>query len=127
MINFISKLFKKDTDTGRLTPKDVKPGDSITIEYDKAMYGFADVKCINNDHLTRKLLLEIEWDNMEEGCKIQKIIVSYDSKMLKNFHLLNQYYLNNINSLQDQLKDALKVEDYEKVAQIQEKINKLND
>lgn len=127
MMNFISKLFRKkhSTDNNRLSPKDVKPGDEICIEWDKAMYGFANVICINNDTLTKKLLLEVEWSNNEED-KFQKIIVPYNSPKLKNFHLLNQQSLNNINNLQIQLKEALKDEDYKKVAEIQEKINKLN-
>ena len=125
MMNFISKLFKKDT-SSRLSPKDVKSGDEILIEWDEAMYGFADVICINNDTLTKKLLLEINWDTKNDEDDIQKIIVSYDSKMLRNFHLLNQCSLNNENHLQTQLKNALKDENYTKVAEIQEKINKIN-
>lgn len=126
MMNFISKLFKKDTSSSRLSPKDVKPGDEILIEWDKAMYGFANVLCVNNDPLTKKLLLEINWDTKNDEDDIQKIIVLYDSKMLRNFHLLNQCSLNNENHLQSQLKNALKEENYSKVAEIQEKINKLN-
>lgn len=127
MMNFISKLFKKDTSSSsRLSPKDVKSGDEILIEWDKAMYGFANVLCVNNDTLTKKLLLEINWDTKNDEDDIQKIIVSYDSKMLRNFHLLNQCSLNNENHLQTQLKNALKDENYTKVAEIQEKINKIN-
>ncbi len=128
MMNFISKLFKKDTSSSssRLSPKDVKSGDEILIEWDKAMYGFANVLSVNNDTLTKKLLLEINWDTKNDEDDIQKIIVSYDSKMLRNFHLLNQCSLNNENHLQTQLKNALKDENYTKVAEIQEKINKIN-
>ena len=46
--------------------KDVKPGDIIKIEWYKAVGRIVPLKCLNNDPETKKILLEIRWNNYKE-------------------------------------------------------------
>lgn len=123
MINFISKLFKKDT-TSRLNPKDVKPGDFICVELSKALNGMASAECLNNDPVTKKMLLEVVWEGeKEEDNHTERFIAEYRSKVFKNFHLLNS---DTEGSLKIKLQEAIEKECYEKAAEIKEKIKNLN-
>jgi len=123
MMNFISKLFKKDT-SSRLSPKDVKPGDFICVELSKALNGMASAECLNNDPKTKKMLLEVVWEGeKEEDNHTERLIVEYSSKVFKNFHLLNS---DTEGSLKIKLQEAIEKECYEKAAEIREKIKNIN-
>lgn len=118
--------------------KDVKAGEIIQIEWSKLKEGMGGLLCLNNDPETKKILLEVRWGNYKEmGCKeYEKIIFDYDSKELKNFHLLNTYREKpkpieddatdyDIATLQKKMNEALEKEEYEKANELQKKIDKL--
>lgn len=115
--------------------KDVKPGENIQIEWYRIHAGIGQLKCLNNDPETKKILLQITWGNYEE-LKIpekEKLILDYDSKELRNFHLLNQNVWKaessednfDISTLQKKMNEALEKEEYEKANELQKKIDKL--
>jgi hypothetical protein len=132
----IKKLFNKIfgvDKTVRVHVKNVKPGDWIEIEWDRINGGIGSLKCINNDPKTKTILLEVTWDNVEdESDKKQKLIVRYNDYKLKNFHLLNQFKIkiedvdsNEIENLENMIQCALENEEYEKIEELKEKLNKL--
>lgn len=114
---------------------DVKPGEYVQIEWYRIRGGIGYLKCLNNDPLAKKILLEILWNNHEElKCDMnEKIIFKYNSKELSNFHLLNNIFEENkqdddfnIATLQRDLNDAIEKEEYENANELQKKINKLS-
>lgn len=129
---FLKRTFTK-YDPTRVYVKDVKPGETITINWDRVKGGIADVTCVNNDTKTRKILIKIKWGNATKlGIdEIEQKIFSYDSKELKDFNLLNgitrkgTISVDSIESLQKELDDAINSEDYEKASKLQKKIDKL--
>ena len=141
MVKRILSLFKRNKEE-RLNLKDVKVGQVIIIEYDKAAGFLANLKCLNNDPKTKKILLEIEWnvyndDNTKViGSRFEKLVFSYSDKEFKNFHLLNKVKLkmsddddDNIDSevanIKRKIASVIKKEDYVKAAEIREKIKTL--
>jgi hypothetical protein len=139
---FLHKSIKSTTTRRYL--KDVKPGEQIQIEWNRAEGGLCTMKCLNNDPKSKVILLEIRWSNYKEvkGCsEYQKLVLDYDDDKLKNFHLLNTYEEpkrpkqqdediddiadTNIAELQKKMNEALAKEEYEKADIIQKKINKL--
>jgi hypothetical protein len=122
----------------RISLKDVKPGDSIRIEWDRIFGKIGFLKCINNDPKTRKILLEARWNNAKQHGLPEKelIVFSYNCKELINFHLLNEQKFGIVNAdedtdehdiagLQRDLNKALDAQEYEKAREIQNKIDKL--
>ena len=97
MWNFLRKKKSPNTNlvipgSGRLEVANVVPGNYIVIEYSGVLGGLATVKCLNNDPVTKKILVEIEWRNFEElkhKIRFEQMILDYDSSYLANFHLLN--------------------------------------
>lgn len=132
ILKFIAGVFGYELhpkhDSDRKHVKDVKSGDIITIEWDKIHNKIGDVLCLNNDLKTKKIFLEMEWDNNEN----EQFILSYYSKELKNFHLLNAVQKDKINDdfdvskLQNAIRVALKNEEYEKIMELQNKVDKIN-
>lgn len=128
---FASK--NKTQPQNRRQVKDVLPGDKIAIESIRFRGGIGVVRCLNNDVVTNKILIGIQWGNFKElGIQEhEQIILHYDGFELRNFHLLNQYpinvsYIEDVDSLKKQLEEGLQKEDYENAKLIQEKIDKLS-
>ena len=123
----------------RLKLKDIKKGQFIRIEWNMVEGKIAALKCLNNDTSSKKLLLEVEWDNyVTRGIKqYEQIVISYNDEKLKNYHLLNSS-LNfgtdedsdtdnlDIVSLQKKLNEYLEKENYEEADKLQKKIDKLS-
>jgi len=73
------------------------------------------------------------WSNREETEKYEKRILSYDSEELENFNLLNpinnniqtKTHIDDIETLQNELKEAIEKEEYEKAEELQKKINNI--
>lgn len=118
--------------------KDVKPGETIQIEWYRILGGIGKIDCLNNDPITKKILLQVHWKNHEQNNvpEYEKLILDYDSKELANFHLINQLPIDkqksenegndyDIATLQKQMNDALSKEDYETADKLQKKIDKL--
>lgn len=139
LMQFLYRIFgskPKDEDPNRRLIKDVKVGESIYIEWDQCKGGIAHIVCINNDPLTKKILLQMTWNNYREiGCsEKEKLILSYDSIQLANFHLLNEIKNapqtapkeEDITTLQKEKEEAIAKEEYEKADELQKKINKLS-
>lgn len=137
---WLSDFFNsEEPKTKKIEPKtrrqveDVRTGDSIQIEWYMISGGIGYLKCLSNDPVTRKILLEATWNNSEEmGEASQKVIFDYNGKELKNFHLLNSFKTkvevldeSDIASLQKRMNDALEKEEYETARKIQNKIDKL--
>jgi len=88
---------------------------------------------LNNDTKTKKILIEMYWSNREETEKYEKRILSYDSEELENFNLLNpinnniqtKTHIDDIETLQNELKEAIEKEEYEKAEELQKKINNI--
>lgn len=114
--------------------EDVKIGQYIWVEWYKIKGRLGEMKCLNNDPFTRKILLEVNWNNGEgKPNTLQRVIFDYDGEELKNFHLLNPVKKKkseeiddtDIASLQKRMNDALEKEEYEVAREIQNKIDKL--
>ena len=116
--------------------KDVKPGEYIYIEWHKIQGNIGQLKCINNDLKTKKILLEVHWNNLDKDSnqsKIERLILKYNAAELKNFNLLNQIQIiedeedidDDIASLQKLLNEAIENEQYEKAEELQTRINKI--
>jgi hypothetical protein len=112
--------------------KNVKSGDLITIEWDRINGGIGTVTCINNNPETKKILFGIKWNNYEElgWNENEKIILSYNSRELKNFNLLNRDNIllnspddnSDIDILEKKMERAVQEEEYEKAANLQKLI-----
>lgn len=114
--------------------EDVKIGQHIWVEWYRIKGRLGEMKCLNNDPYTRKILLEVNWFKGEgKPNTLQRVIFDYDGDELKNFHLLNPLKNNeseeiddtDIASLQKRMNDALEKEEYEIAREIQNKIDKL--
>jgi hypothetical protein len=119
---------------GRRRIEDVKVGDSIQVEWERISGKIGYLKCLNNDPLTKKILLEATWNNADEvGEKSRRVVFDYNSTQLANFHLLNPQIEikegvgseSDITSLQKRMNDVLEKEEYEVAREIQNKIDKL--
>lgn len=107
--------------------KDVKRGDIILIEWDRILNGIGSVTCLNNDPITKKILLRAVWSPQ---MTIELFILNYNSKELRNFSLLNpiletKVIDDDITTLKEKLNQALANEEYEKANEIQLKINNI--
>jgi hypothetical protein len=148
MLKFLSKLFGIKSSKPvpppqpkRLQLKDVKVGQIIRIEWDMIKGGIGSLVCLNNDPLTRKILLQVKWGNYREvNCaQLQQLVLDYNDEKLKNFHLLNQQVVvetskpdepvddTDIAAIQKKLNEALDNEEYELARELQNKIDKLVD
>lgn len=139
------EVIKKPT---RRYIKDVKAGEFIKIEWSRIKnsnasgLGIGELKCINNDPETKKILLQVIWANYKENKleEREKVIFDYDGIELKNFHLLNEIVepktpqktdddehdiAKNLFKLQKQMNDALDKEEYREADELQKKIDKL--
>ncbi len=148
LLKYFKHFFKKPPSVlkqKRLKIKDVEPGDYICIEWSKMEGGIGYIECLNNDPLTYKIFLEKTWANYKEAkCpEKEKLVLDYNSLLLKNFHLLNEHnkwmkinkiktesedsLIDNYNiiELQKQMNDALSKEDYRLADNLQKKIDKL--
>lgn len=141
---FLKKIFGiKDKivvpeDSNRIHIKDVKSGENIKIEWHRIKGKIGWVKCINNDPKTKKILLEVHWNNHKEigSPKREQVIFGYDAIELCNFHLLNQIQNDtkddegdeesyDISDLQKKMNEALEKEEYEIASKLQKQIDKL--
>lgn len=111
--------------------EDVKIGEWIYVEWYRIEGKIGQMKCLNNDPLTKKILLEVVWSNRNN--EKQRVIFDYNGFELENFHLLNPFKEKkseeiddtDIASLQKHMNDALEKEEYEIAREIQDKIDKL--
>jgi len=76
--------------------KDVIPGQTIKIEWDRMTEKIGVVTCVNNDPKTKKMIISVEWSNYQEArCEqYQEFIWGYKEYHFKNFHLLNELRIN---------------------------------
>lgn len=147
MKEFFKKLFgskksqpiSKQAAPQRLQLKDVKVGQLVRVEWHMITSGIGFLRCMSNDPLTRKILLEAKWSNYKEiGCQEkQQIVLDYNDPILSNFHLLNQHVEvqptspvnpvddTDIAAIQQKLNEALDNEQYELARELQNKIDKL--
>lgn len=131
---------KKSSDKLRLKVSQVKPGQRIKIEHQKAKYTICTATCLSNDPTSNKILIEILWtsDETKEEYK-QEYVLDYKGYELKNFHLLNKINFKiqtdseieesekqeMLEKLKSQLENLLDKEEYLKARQIQNKINSI--
>ena len=130
IIKFFSNLFKF---SDRLHVKDVGPGDGIYIELNEVDGGIAYVECLSNDPKTRKILIQVIW-NDKIDCR-ERLILDYDDEALENFHLLNSAILtdcivdndfdSDIVTLQKNMNAAIEREEFEEAGRIQKQIDRL--
>ena len=136
LLDILKKIFKIKPKPPRLYLKDICRGDSIYIEWEKIHGRIGKVVCMNNDQLTRKILLQVKWDNAKEmgTDEFETFIADYSDTRLKNLHLLNSYNydlegeeneVDSIEKLQEKIKEAISNEEYEKAREYQNIINKL--
>lgn len=127
---------EKPTQNKRKEIKDIQPNEMIKIEYWKISGDhIGSVKCINNDPLTKKILVEVKWKNYIEANsdEFEKFILEYKSDELKNFNLLNDIQHNpkiilDETRITDLLKEKFKAienEEYEKADTLQKHIDNL--
>lgn len=123
----------------------VKVGDVIWIEYSQWRRKISTATCMNNSPQLKKMRVQWRWSKQaqEEGHpEYDSIILSYDSRELADFELLNPMYCQpaqpkqpekpkeetkeeKVARLNVQLEDALKEERFEKAVEIQKEIDKL--
>jgi hypothetical protein len=119
----------------RLKVKDVLPGDYIYINHKRAEGVSNKVFCLSNDPEAEMIYLQIKWTNFEEHNKpeFEKFLLSYDDSALKDFHLLNSEWREHksiseddaLKIIETSVTEALKSEDYEKVAKIKKTIDSI--
>jgi hypothetical protein len=146
----LNKNKKSQYPKNRLNVSMIKPGQNFKIEHDHALHKICTAQCISNDTYNKKILIEIFWENSETKKSYkQQYILTYSSKELANFHLLNERYFklpqheeeteiqNNEQSkhektkqkileLEKKLKLHLQKEEYEKARKVQDEIDSLN-
>lgn len=139
ILNHILLFFFKKPINKRRYLKDVKPNDRIRIEWYRISNvnnsnRIGELKCLSNDPIAKKILLESKWANFEEAevPQYEQVILDYNSKELKNFHLLNPYVpiedtieTLDLKKLLRQKNEALEGQDFEKAETIQKQINKI--
>lgn len=94
------------------------------------------MKCLNNDPIGRKILLQVHWSNYKEmgNPEFEKCIFSYDSVNLENFSLLNPYKEEvildpiaiQLSGLKKQMKVAIQNDDFEQVDDLQRQVDSIN-
>ena len=123
---------KKEKYSKRRLVADVKPGEIIVVEWSMIQGRIGEMQCLNNDPLTKKILLQIQWGNKTPS--IEKVIFDYRDSALQNFHLLNalaqipekeQSDSTDLSTLQKKMNEAIEKEEYEIADELQKKINKL--
>lgn len=129
-LTFFSDLF---TSSKRLHVKDVGAGDGIYIQWEGVRGGIAWVECLSNDPRTRRILLQMTWNDGEDFG--DRLILDYDDDALENFHLLNSAMLtdcildndldSDIVTLQRNMNAAVDREAFEEAARIQKMIDRL--
>lgn len=125
MKNFLKKIFGEPN---RKLIKNVLPGEEIRIEWNRILGEIGCLKCISNDPKTKKILLEVEWNDYEKHGLQQKeyLLLNYKDKHLKNFHLLNSFTISeDLNSLTKKLNEAISKDEFEIAANIRSKIDRL--
>lgn len=144
-MNFLKKNIGEDNSQppehklSRLYLKDVKPGQTIRVEWSHILGGIGLVTCVNNDPETKKIFLRIKWNNSSpHRPETQEMIWDYSQKELANFHLLNQPLQpekkeeikpetdSDLITLHKKLNEALEKEEYEIADKLQRKIDKLS-
>ncbi len=125
------KSRKKEEKPRRCHVKDVKPGEFIYIEWNRIHGNIGRVKCLANDPETQRILIEVNWSNIEPS--VEQVIFKYNSEELKNFHLLNmvdrldtttEEDKSPLEELQKKLKEAISIENYEEAEILKKKIEK---
>ncbi len=135
------KLFpKKPIDPelllNRVSPYDIQVYDIITVEWDSFRDRIGRMRCLANDRLTKKLLLQSETVDKDGNEKKSKHIFKYSASEFGNFNLLNQHLVKNLEivesyedtdlmGLQQRLNKALEDEEYELAEKLQGKVNQL--
>lgn len=123
----------------------VRVGDKIWMEYNRWHPKIGAAKCVNNNPHLKKMRVWWEWSEQAQAQghpKSESIILSYDSKELENFELLNPKYCQpeqpqqpekpkeetkeeKVARLNVELEDAIKEEKFEKAVEITKEIDKL--
>ena len=117
----------------RIYLKDVKPGEKVVIEWHRIKGRIGELKCLNNDPVKKKILLEVQWRNFEKAeCdEDEKLLLDYNSLELKDFHLLNEQHRINASRnieqeylaiLKQNLHSAVENEKFEEADVIKKKI-----
>lgn len=120
---------------------DIKSDDYITIKWNKIKGDIGDFQCVNNDPISKTMLLKVKWNNFKEvGCKEeQRYLLDYKHEAFENFHVLNQHRFEKskpedekdtqerIKSLTSQLNTAISEERYLDATDIQKKLDDISD
>jgi hypothetical protein len=123
----------------RVTLRDVKPNNKINIQWDRVSSvgnpdHIGELKCISNDPITKKILLQVKWSNFKEANheEFEQVIFSYKDKVFDNFALLNQAVTpqepkdnKDLKTLLLQKNIALKEQDFELADQVQKQIDEI--
>lgn len=130
-MKFLS-LFKSKSKNPIKQLKDVKVGDRINIEWNRIKGGIGDLKCLGNDPKTKKIYLEVQWQNYKEANTEESeiIILEYNNKAFANFNLLNQTIVedpieNAIDIIQQKMNYLINEEKYEDADKLQQKLTKI--
>ncbi len=97
--------------------KSIKRGDRFSGELSLSCDGIVSFKCLNNDPRSRKMYLRVKWSNADPTDHILK----YNNKAFRNVLLLN----NKVGSpltVEEQLKEAIKSENYELAEKLKKQI-----
>jgi len=130
MISFLNR-FKPDPNKRYI--KDVKVGETINIEWNRIKGGIGELKCLGNDPNTKKIFLEVKWNNYKEASvdEVERIVLDYNSEKLTNFNLLNQIPVihdqieNALKIIEQHINDAIKNENYEELDKFNKKLNNI--
>lgn len=111
----------------RLHIKDVKPGQNIYIEHQNGVDRITHVKCLSNDPYSQKMVVMINWvDESGNTTTSERLIIGYQDKCVKDFHLLNNVsvaFVDSVYDLKKKLEIALKNENYLLAEDIKKKLN----
>lgn len=113
----------KEKLSSRRYVRDVKVGDYIKIQSIRFKGGIGNLKCLNNDPQTKKILLQIHWSDFKKHglLEYEKMVLDYNDYELKNFHLLNSY-VEPVNENSEDDDDEDDDDDYD-IISLQKKIN----
>lgn len=70
---------------------DVRSGEFINVKWSRFLSGVGKLKCINNDPISKKIHLRVQWSNYLEQkiSEYEHFVWGYDDYRLSDFSLLN--------------------------------------